>query len=350
MCVYYIYSIVFCKHRMYIVCEYFSFVCNCKWWSFLKGLTALLSFLFCQVQGSPFIRKHTIAKFSCVPPEDALFDLPPPPEPAPPPPPYGRGPASYRNRRYHRNSSRSRPQTLPTLVAHASKTSLCDQEIRMERLQRDVELLRGGWTGHRTQSLFSLPTDDSRSTSASPTSFRPRCLSSMGSPIFRVNVDTLIGAEETDVDTGQTISGSSVDLSVVSGYSRPQSRSQVQASPPRPKSAPPTDGGSDFSELANSNVSFSLRQIPVLHRTQSTSAKSTPCVVHKPQPKNINLLQKEAQQGNGIANVNYCIQDGTVEDEQEFYIWHTAGRMIDCISKGVALSGTFIFLSRLIIV
>lgn len=191
----------------------------------------------------------------------------------------------------------------------------------MERLQRDVELLRAGWTGHRTQSLFSLPTDDSRSTSASPTSLRPRCFSSMSSPIFRVNVDTLVGAEETDVDTGQTVSGSSVDLSVVSGYSRPQSRSQFQASPPRPKSAPPSDGGCEFTELANNVFP---RQTHVLPRMQSIPSKSTSCVVHK--PKNINVLEKEAVQdrgrhnSNGTATVNYCIQDGTVEDEQEFYI------------------------------
>ncbi|XP_056611454.1 protein FAM124A [Triplophysa dalaica] len=276
-----------------------------------------------QVQGSPFIRKHIIAKFSHIPPEDPSFD--PPPEPAPPPPPYGRGPASYRNRRFHRNSSRSRPQTLPTLVSYNSKTSLCDQEIRMERLQRDVELLRAGWTGHRTQSLFSLPTDDSRSTSASPTSLPPRSFSSMSSHIFRVNVDTLVGAEETDVDTGQTISGSSVDLSVVSGYSRPQSRSQFKASPPRPKSAPPSDGGSEFIELTN-NVSSFPRQTHMLPRMQSISSNSTSCMVQKPQPKNINMLQKEAVQdtgrhnSNGIATVNYCTQEGTVEDEQEFYI------------------------------
>ncbi|XP_065148680.2 protein FAM124A isoform X1 [Paramisgurnus dabryanus] len=277
-----------------------------------------------QVQGSYFHRKHTIAKFCHISPDDPLM-APPPPEPAPPPPPYGRGPASYRNRRYHRNSSRSRAQTLSPLVAHASNTSLCDQEVRMERLQKDVELLRAGWAGHRTQSLFSLPTDDSRSTCASPASFRPRCFSSMSSPIFRVNVDTLVGAEETDVDTGQTVSGSSVDLSVVSGYSHPQSRFHTNASPPRPKSAPPSDRGCDLAELASNNNS-SQRQTPVLTRAQSISAKSTSCIVHKPQLKNVCRLQADAQQdrgqqnSNGIATVNDCIQEGTVEDEQEFYI------------------------------
>uniref|UniRef100_A0A8C2GAE7 Si:dkeyp-74a11.1 n=2 Tax=Cyprinus carpio TaxID=7962 RepID=A0A8C2GAE7_CYPCA len=276
-----------------------------------------------QVQGSRYYRRHTIAKFYHLPTDDPPVTSPPPPEPPPPPPPpYGRGPASYRNRRYHRNSSRSRTQTLPSPVTHTSRTSpptLCDQDGHMERLQRDVELFRAGWTGHRTQSLFSLPTDESRSSCASPSSFRPRCFSSMAAPIFRVNVDTLVGAEETDVDTGQTISGSSVDLSVVSGYSHPQLRPHLKAPAPRPKSAPPTDGGLDFADLTYNNAS-PIRQTPVLSRTQSIFAKSTPCVVHKPQPKNVKDVLQGQQNSNGILTVNECSQEGTVEEEQEFYI------------------------------
>ncbi|XP_016389923.1 protein FAM124A-like isoform X2 [Sinocyclocheilus rhinocerous] len=278
-----------------------------------------------QVQGSRYYHKHTIAKFCHLPPEDPLVTSPPPPElPPPPPPPYGRGPASYRNRRYHRNSSHSQTQTLPSPVTHTSRTSpptLCDQDGHMERLQRDVELLRARWTGHRTQSLFSLPTDESRSSCASPSCFRPRCFSSMAAPIFRVNVDTLVGAEETDVDTGKTISGSSVDLSVVSGYSHPQLRPHLKAPARRPKSAPPTDGGLDFADLTYNNTS-QIRQTPVPSRTQSIFAKSTPCVVHKPQPKNVkDVLQDKGQQnGNGVLTVNDCSQEGTVEEEQEFYI------------------------------
>uniref|UniRef100_A0A673KMA6 Si:dkeyp-74a11.1 n=1 Tax=Sinocyclocheilus rhinocerous TaxID=307959 RepID=A0A673KMA6_9TELE len=215
-------------------------------------------------------------------------------------------------------------QTLPSPVTHTSRTSpptLCDQDGHMERLQRDVELLRARWTGHRTQSLFSLPTDESRSSCASPSCFRPRCFSSMAAPIFRVNVDTLVGAEETDVDTGKTISGSSVDLSVVSGYSHPQLRPHLKAPARRPKSAPPTDGGLDFADLTYNNTS-QIRQTPVPSRTQSIFAKSTPCVVHKPQPKNVkDVLQDKGQQnGNGVLTVNDCSQEGTVEEEQEFYI------------------------------
>lgn len=148
----------------------------------------------------------------------------------------------------------------------------------------------------------------------------------MAAPIFRVNVDTLVGAEETDVDTGQTISASSVDLSVVSGYSHPQLRAHLKAPAPRPKSAPPTDGGLDFAELTYNNTSFSVRQTSVPFRTQSVSAKSTPCVVHKPQLKNVWVSQpdalqdREQQNANGIATIDDCSQEGTAEDEQEFYI------------------------------
>ncbi|XP_051564558.1 protein FAM124A-like isoform X1 [Myxocyprinus asiaticus] len=282
-----------------------------------------------QVQGSRYYRKHTIAKFSHLPPDDTLITSPPPPEAPPPPPPYGRGPASYRNRRFHRNSLRSRTQTLPALVTHGSKTSLpllCDQDSHMERTQRDVELFRAKWTGHRTQSLYSLPTDNLSSTCASPSSSRPRCFSSMAAPIFRVNVDALVGAEETDVDTGQTISGSTVDLSVVSGYSCPQMRPHQKAPPPRPKSAPPSDGGSDFAKLTNNNASFSMRQTALTPRTQSVSEKSKPCIVYKPQPKNMYVSQPDAlqdkgqQNDNGIAAINDFSKQGPEEDEQEFYI------------------------------
>ncbi|XP_052003961.1 protein FAM124A-like isoform X1 [Xyrauchen texanus] len=269
-----------------------------------------------QVQGSRYYRIHTIAKFPYLSPDDPLITSPPPPEAPPPPPPYGRGPACYRNRRYHRNSSRSRTQ-----ISKTSLPLLCDQESHT----RDVKLLQAGWTGHRAQSLYSLPTDDS-STCASPSSFRPRCFSSMAAPIFRVNVDALVGAEETDVDTGQTISGSSVDLSVVSGYCLPQMRPHQKAPPPRPKSAPPCNGGSDFAEPTNNNASFPTRQTALPPRTQYFSEKSKPCIVYNSQPKNIyvsqpDVLQDKGQQsGNGIATINDYSKEGTEEDEQEFYI------------------------------
>lgn len=56
-------------------------------------------------------------------------------------------------------------------------------------------------------------------------------------PPFRINVDALVGAEETDVDTGDKVSpGSGVDLSVVSAYLK---SGLLQTS--RPLSAPPED-------------------------------------------------------------------------------------------------------------
>lgn len=50
-------------------------------------------------------------------------------------------------------------------------------------------------------------------------------------PPFRFNVEALVGAEETDVDTGDTVSpGRSVDLSVVSAYLK-SSQEDIEASP-----------------------------------------------------------------------------------------------------------------------
>lgn len=54
-------------------------------------------------------------------------------------------------------------------------------------------------------------------------------------PPFRLNVDALIGAEETDVDTGDKVA-ESVDLTVVSAYVK-----AGLALSPRPVSAPPED-------------------------------------------------------------------------------------------------------------
>lgn len=54
-------------------------------------------------------------------------------------------------------------------------------------------------------------------------------------PPFRFNVDSLVGAEETDVDTGDKVnSGRSLDLSVVSAYLK---SSLLET--PQPLSAPP---------------------------------------------------------------------------------------------------------------
>ncbi|KAM9801753.1 protein FAM124A isoform 1-T1 [Syngnathus typhle] len=78
---------------------------------------------------------------------------------------------------------------------------------------------RGGLSG----SLFSLPNlSSSPGPPASPPrqNRRSRSLQRSASlaPPFRLNVDALVGAEETDVDTGTTVRAGGVDLSVMSAY------------------------------------------------------------------------------------------------------------------------------------
>ncbi|XP_061548460.1 protein FAM124A isoform X1 [Phycodurus eques] len=93
----------------------------------------------------------------------------------------------------------------------------------------------GCWgNGGRSDSLFSLPNlSSSPVPPASPPrrERRGRSLRRSASfvPPFRLNVDTLVGAEETDVDTGTTVRAGGVDLSVVSAY-------VYQAGPPAPRS------------------------------------------------------------------------------------------------------------------
>uniref|UniRef100_A0A3Q0SZ99 Family with sequence similarity 124 member A n=1 Tax=Amphilophus citrinellus TaxID=61819 RepID=A0A3Q0SZ99_AMPCI len=121
--------------------------------------------------------------------------------------------------------------------------------------QHHLDSWRSQWRGHRSGSLFSLPnlgSASSRSACSSPgpcpsPHYRSHSLHRSSSliPPFRLNVDALIGAEETDVDTGNKVNpGSSVDLTVVSAYvksSLPQT--------PRPLSAPPEDIGPRLSPV-----------------------------------------------------------------------------------------------------
>ncbi|XP_030643407.1 protein FAM124A [Chanos chanos] len=282
-----------------------------------------------QVQNSRHRRRHTVAQFTHLPPDSTPIVSP---DPAAALPPFGRGPASYRNRRYHRNSSRSsRAQTLPTPHSHGSQNSLpllCEkEESHPSSLPRDPEAFRAGWTGHRTRSLFSLPlAGGPHSTCPSPSAtLRPRSSSSLASLVYRVNVDTLVGAEETDVDTGQKLTGSSLDLSVTSAYSRPQLRTNQQTPrPPRPLSAPLQDINPSLSEPSHNHIPTSVRQPPVPLRTSSMSIKITP--TDKPHPPSVCLSQQGTthsgweQCGNGPTTHDNCKQEQIEEDEQEFYI------------------------------
>lgn len=161
---------------------------------------------------------------------------------------FTRSGTGQRNRRqHHRATSRLRVQRNHSLT--------CEEPEEKEQWadQYHPDGCRNQWRGHRSGSLFSLPnlgTACSRSTCSSPAPpasphrrSHPLNRSVSLVPPFRLNVDALVGAEETNVDTGTKVTpGGSVDLSVVSAYIKP---SLPQTS--RPLSAPPEDMGSSHS-------------------------------------------------------------------------------------------------------
>ncbi|XP_031434280.1 protein FAM124A, partial [Clupea harengus] len=186
-----------------------------------------------QVQPLRVRRRHTVAQV--MPHPGGPSPCPSPPPSAPPPrPPYGRGPASYRNRRYHRNSSsRSRTQTLP----------LAKPRPQSQNPLWELEVFREQWAGRRSRSFCAPPS-----------------VGVAAPPPFRLNVAALVGAVETDVDTGRRLSGSSLDLSVVSAYSQTNQSPHTPAQSPSPsrQSAPP--------------------------RSSCISMTTTDCPPHKPLP------------------------------------------------------------------
>ncbi|XP_062389580.1 protein FAM124A [Sardina pilchardus] len=164
-----------------------------------------------QVQPVKVRRRHTLAQIrshhqpvgpSPNPSSPPIGCSPPASSDTPPRPPYGRGPASYRNRRYHRNSSsRSRTQTLPPARPRPQS----------QNPLREPAVFGEQWAGRRAHSFSG----------------------GVACPPFRLNVAALVGAVETDVDTGRRLSGTGLDLSVVSAYSqlRPQTTSSQSEGP-----------------------------------------------------------------------------------------------------------------------
>ncbi|KAM6978267.1 protein FAM124A [Tautogolabrus adspersus] len=183
---------------------------------------------------------------------------------------FTRSSASSKNRRHHHHRSSSRPRVHQT--PHSSH-SLAFEELDEEEQWTDrhyPDSWRSEWRGHRSGSLFSLPnlgSGSSHSTCSSPgpspsLHHRSHSFNRRSSliPPFRLNVDTLVGAEETDVDTGDKVnSGSSVDLTVVSAYIK-SSLGQT----PRPLSAQSDDFGSSFSPSIPENIykSAAFRRTP----------------------------------------------------------------------------------------
>ncbi|KAM4609347.1 protein FAM124A isoform 3-T3 [Polymixia lowei] len=252
---------------------------------------------------------------------------------------FSRSAASYRNRRYHRMSSRPRVQNQ---ASHNSLPLACDDQEEEEQWadQRHPDAWRTQWRSHRSSSLFSLPnpgTGSSHSTCSSPgpspsLHYRSHSLSRSTSliPPFRLNVDALIGAEETDVDTGNKVDmGSNVDLTVVSAYIKPS-----LGRTPRPLSAPPEDIGPSLSPgTSSSGISkaATLGRPPVPKRTSSLSAKSTPSTLLRQRPclntsatpslSDVSLNQWDSSNSiSGPIEGKSCPRVDVEEEDQEFYI------------------------------
>ncbi|KAM6985289.1 protein FAM124A isoform 2-T2 [Aplochiton taeniatus] len=213
-----------------------------------------------------------------------------------------RGPSCHRNRRYQRMPSR----TWGSPTSHTSVSAAGEEE-------EQHWAWRSQWKG------------DSRSTCSSPgppPSYRTSLV-----PPFRLNVDALVGAEETDVDTGDKVEMSSrVDLSVVSAYIKP--------SLPRPVSAPPEDRGPTPSPVVCGRVigkSATLGRPLVPRRTSSLCTKAERS---RPQSTCLNLIVTSSLSDNSLSqwdssnSINgpsnqrgcYHAGQGEEDDDQEFYI------------------------------
>ncbi|KAG9333399.1 hypothetical protein JZ751_012711 [Albula glossodonta] len=245
------------------------------------------------VRGSAHCRRrHTIGQLN-----DLLANnhsLVQSPAPAPNPvPPYGRGPPSYRNRRFHRNSSRARHQSRTQPPSRGTSQPDLPQACEAEAGQRrDSDAAQFWWAGPRTRSLFTLSSvGGARSAPCSPSPSLSSAHSRRSSlaPPFRLNVDALVGAVETDVDTGRKMDSGAVDFSVVSAYSRPL------PPPPRPLSA-------------------------TLRNGHTFSAMTTPAGSRKPRPHSDCLPVTVWDGGRSPGTLDHAPQDTPAEEEQEFYI------------------------------
>ncbi|XP_053090242.1 protein FAM124A isoform X1 [Pangasianodon hypophthalmus] len=153
------------------------------------------------------------------------------------PPSNGYGPDAYR-KCHCQITSHSHTQN-PLMQTSQTPLSLQCKQEDIESVQCSQEIVCAGWTDLHTHSLISMATEAFHSVSTYPSTSHPCSPFSLTMPRFRINVDTLVGAEETDVDTGQAVISRSVDLSVISAYLLPQTQNNSKARVPQPLSEPP---------------------------------------------------------------------------------------------------------------
>lgn len=131
-------------------------------------------------------------------------------------------------------------------------------------------------------------------------------------PPFRLNVDALIGAEETDVDTGNKVNpGSGVDLTVVSAYIK---------SSCRPLSAPPEDiGPSLIPGFPEKTVEAATLGRTLNRRCTNTSPSTFVNTSAAPSLSDISINQSDT-----CSVISATIEEVHKEEEeeevQEFYI------------------------------
>ncbi|XP_026150357.1 protein FAM124A [Mastacembelus armatus] len=272
-----------------------------------------------QVQGAHFKHRQDSCHISSTVTESASA-----------PSTFTRNTASYRNRRYHHRMT-SCPRVHQT--SHCSLPLACEEldEHELWPDRHNTESWKAQWGGHWSSSLFSLPnlgSASSHSTCSSPgpsPSPHLRCHSLNRSssliPPFRLNVDALIGAEETDVDTGDKVNPGSMDLTVVSAYIK---SSLPQTS--RPLSAPPEDIRSSLSPgipedaykaatLGRTPNSFSTNSTPssfMGSRVQNTSVNTSAA----PSLSDVSINQSDS-----CSIISVPVEEtDKAEDDQEFYI------------------------------
>ncbi|KPP69403.1 hypothetical protein Z043_111842 [Scleropages formosus] len=125
--------------------------------------------------------------------------------------------------------------------------------------------------------------------------------------VASIGLLALVGAVETDVDTGRKLAGGGiVDLSVVSGYS---------CRPTRSISATPVDLVPSFSGRSCSFRASSSRPPPArVSISASATPIATPTALRRPRPRSTCSLNNTWQRGGAE------VENGLSEEEQEFYI------------------------------
>ncbi|KAF1382845.1 hypothetical protein PFLUV_G00148040 [Perca fluviatilis] len=238
---------------------------------------------------------------------------------------FTRSAASYRNRRHHHRSTSTRVHQ----TSHSSHPLACDEQDQWVD-QHHQDTWRTQWSDHRSSSLFSLPnlgSASSHSTCSSPgpptsSHHRSHSLNRSSSliPPFRLNLDALLGAEETDVDTGNKVNpGSNVDLTVVSAYVK---SSLPQTS--RPLSAPPEDIGPSLSPGLPENAyrAATLGRIPNSFTANSTPSTLFGSSILSSSMNTTSLSDVSINQSDSCSIISAPVEeaDKIEEEDQEFYI------------------------------